>query len=65
MSTELIQTVIVSAFALSAALTLGWRFVGPSFTKSTSTSCARCEAGNKCAPAPPEAQLIQIRRRRS
>ena len=63
MSSELVQTVIVSALAVGAAGMLVWRIAGPYFRKSAATApCARCEAGDKCAPEPASEKLIQIQR---
>jgi hypothetical protein len=63
MSSELLQTIIVSAIALVAAVLVVWRIAKPYFTRSTTTApCARCESGDKCAPAAPSEKLIQIQR---
>ena len=63
MSSEMIQTLIVSVLALGAAGTLVWRLARPYFTKSAASApCARCESGDKCAPAPAKEQIIQIQR---
>jgi hypothetical protein len=63
-SADAIQTVLVSAVALIAAAVLIWRIASPYFTKATTSApCAKCASGDKCAPAQPQPQVIQIQRR--
>jgi len=64
MSPDLMQTLIVSGIAIGAAGILIRRIVGPYLSQPTASApCARCAAGEQCATAKPQTQVIQIQRR--
>ena len=64
MSSEMTQTLIVSAIALGAAGILCWQVIRPCLSSSPSAPCAKCASGKACAVSTAKqaaVQIIQIR----
>ena len=60
MSSDTVQTLIVSAIALGAAGILFWQVIRPCLSSSPSGPCAKCASGKPCAVSAAKQAAVQV-----